>query len=386
MVFDMGVLRKICPSSESLGEKTAYSTDSSTIKGEAVAVTWPSTYDHLKMLLKYASREEIPVVARGGGTSLVGGAVPKNALVIDMSRLNKIKKLYVNEKTVVVQSGVVLDKLNESIAEYKLEFPIKPSSHSACTIGGMIATNASGSQPSDERWMNKWVKDITFLDGTGRVYTLDKAEARRFIGTEGCCGIIIEATLYVSAKSETTMDLLKFADIQSVMARIKELKEDNQVVAIEYINRFASRVMGLGEQDHLIVKYLGKKGMLEHVEAEKLWTKYENIYSTLSQAGFPRVEDILLEKDADKFVDWLTKQGVPCYGRLAVGSVHPHFQNLANIEKVASIVTELKGQMVGEYGVGLLRRKHAPFIITHTVRELKAKYDPKNILNKGKVI
>lgn len=387
MPYNIEILKKICPASEALGEKTAYSTDSSTIKGEALAVVWPSNYEQLKMLLKYASREEIPIVPRGGGTGLVGGAVPQKGIVVDLSRLNKVKKLYLNEKAVVVQAGVVLDKLNASIAEYNLEFPINPSSHSSCTIGGMLATNASDSKHSTGRWIKNWVKDITFLDGTGRIFTLEKNEAKSFIGTEGCCGVIIEATVNLVAKKNYSTDLFKFSELSSVLSKIKELKEDKMVVVMEYINSVASQIVGLGNHEHLLVKYSdSKKGSIEPSEADKLWHDYENLYSILVENGYLRGEDVLFENDAGKFVDWLNKQGFPCYGGLAAGSVHPHLQNLGQVDRIAKVVAELKGSMVGQYGVGLLRRKYAPFVTVHTVKELKVKYDPKNIMNKGKVI
>jgi len=387
MGFDISVLKKLCPSSENKGELTAYSTDSSSIKGEALAVAWPATPEQLKMLIKFAAREEISLVPRGGGTSLVGGAVPQKSIVVDMSRMNKIRKLHLSGKTVIVQAGVILDKLNLATAEYGLELPVIPNSHSSCTIGGMIATNAGGAWPSPKRWMKEWVRDITFLDGTGKVYTLDKNEARRFMGTEGTCGIIIEATLNLLEKSETSTDLFKFGGLTSLMEKVKELKEDHSVIAMGYVNSLASQIAGMGQQEILLVKYSDKKrGVIEPSEAKELWHKYENLYSILSTAGFPRVEDTLFASDVEKFVDWVNKQEIPCYGKIGSGNMHPHLKDLGDVERIAAVVSELKGSMVGEFGIGMLRRKYAPFGTTHNVRELRARYDPKGILNKGKVL
>ncbi len=387
MGFDIAVVKKVCPVSESAGEIVSYSTDSSTIKGEAIAIAWPKDYEQLKALIKLASREGFSLVPRGGGTSFVGGAVPKKAVVVDVSRLNKVKKLFLSEKAVTVQAGVILDKLNNSIAEYGLEFPVRPSSHSSCTLGGMIATNAAGMQHSGRR-MKDWVRNITFLDGTGKVFTVDKNDAKRFIGTEGCCGVIVEATLNLVEKKEHSTDLFKFSDLNSALSKLQELKEDKSVAEIAYVNTLASELAGMGGQEHLLVKYSGgKKGVIDPAEADVLWHKYGNIYSVLVKAGYPRIEDPIFENGGVKrFVDWLAKQGIPCYGNIAAGSVHPHLKNINDVEKVAKIVAELKGQMVGEHGVGLLRRRYAPFATTHNVRELRAKYDPKSIMNRGKVI
>jgi len=384
-MVDIAVIKKVCPASESIGEKAAYNTDSSTVKGEALAVAWPTDYEQLKGLVKLASRENILLVPRGGGTSLVGGAVPQKAIVVDMSRLNKVKKLFLNDKAVVVQAGVLLDALNKSIAEYDLEFPIDPCSHSSCTIGGMIATNAAG-KGFVNRFMRDWVSNITFLDGTGKVFTVDKNEARRFVGTEGCCGIIIEATLNLEKKVNFSTDLFKFADLNSLINKYRELMQDKEVSGIMFINSMAAQFAGLSRHEHLIVRYSSGKGKIDPAEADEIWHRYENLHSILVAAGFPRAEDPIFETGREKFADWIGKQGFPCYGNIAAGSFHPYLKAQEDVDKMSKIVSELKGQMVGEWGVGVLRRRYVPFSVSHSVKELKVKYDPKNILNKGKVI
>ncbi len=386
MTFDPEIFRKVCQTSISLGEKAVYSTDSSGIKGEALAILWPTDYEQLKQVIRLASRDGIPVVPRGGGTSLVGGAVPNKGVVLDLSRLNKIKKLYMGDKLAVVQSGVVLDKLNEALAEFNLEFPVVPDSHTSCTIGGMIATNAAGLLPSRMAFIKEWVKDVTFMDGTGKVYTLEGNEARRFIGTEGCSGVIMEATLKLTDRKNYSTDLFKFSDLHALMAKVQELSNDKNVAAVEYINKAASSLVGLGGNEHLLVKYSDNRGAIDPAEAEDLWQMHDNFYSMLSEAGYPRAEDVLFEKDSDKFIDWVNKQEIPCYGKIAIGSLHPHLKNADEVDKIASVVNELKGKMVGIHGVGMLRKKYTPLGASQNLKEFKAKYDPKNILNRGKVI
>ena len=384
--MDADVYKKVVPTSESLAERMVYGTDASCIEGNAAAVVWPSDYEQIKQVIRLASREDLPIVARGGGTSLVGGAVSKNALVMDMARLNKIRKLFVGEKMAIVQSGVILDQLNSALAEFNLEFPVIPSSHAACTIGGMIATNALGKIPSREGWMKEWVKDLTFIDGTGKVFTIDGNEARRFMDTEGCCGIIIEATLRLMNKHNYTTDLFKFSDIPSLMAKVKELADSKDTAAVEFISRHAAKILGLGSSDMLLVRYYSNKGAIDHEEAEKLWQTYDNIYSLIVNAGYPKAEDPLFDKDVDKFLDWLDKQEIPSHGRIAVGSVQPYLRSAADEEKMILAVNELKGRVAGAHGLGLLRKKYANLGVSQNMKEFKLKYDPKNLLNKGKVV
>jgi len=385
-MVEIAVLKKICPASEAEAEKIVYSTDSSCIKGNALAITWPENPEQLQKLVRFALREKISLVPRGGGTSLVGGAVPQNAVVIDIARLNKIKKLFLNEKQVIVEAGTVLDNLNAALAKYNLEFPVRPGSHAACTIGGMIATNAGGMLSPKYGKIEEWLEEITVMDGTGKMFELEGQEMRRFAGTEGCCGIILEAKLRLIEFIKYSTDFFEFDDIPNLMRKVEELKKEDDVIAIEYINLAASKLSGLREREHLLVRYASGKGALDPAEAEKLWKLRENIYSVLVEKGFSRIEDPFFEKNIEKFLDWIKKQEIPCYGHVGYGIVHPHFSSFNGVERMIAVVKELNGKLAAEHGVGLLKRKNAPFAITQNIKELKQKYDPSNILNKNKVI
>jgi FAD/FMN-containing dehydrogenase len=324
---------------------------------------------------------------RGGGTSLVGGAVPQNSIVADMSRFNKIKRLDLREKSVVIESGVILDDLNAALAKYNLEFPVKPGSHAACTIGGMIATNAGGMLTPKFGKIADWISAVRIIDGTGKVFDFYGDDAKQIAGTEGCWGIILEARLrLIDLPKYYSTDFYEFDSIQKLIEKVNELKKDNEVIAIEYINSIAARMAGLKEKDCLLVKYAGTKGHIDALRAEKLWKLRENIYSILVENGYPKIEDPMLENGIEKFLDWLNKQYVPCFGHIAFGVLHPHFQNQEEVEKMNNTVKELGGKFCGEHGVGMLKKRIAPFIITQKIKELKDKYDPNHILNKGKVI
>jgi glycolate oxidase len=383
----ISILKTFCPSSEAEPEKIAYSTDSSTIKGNAIGILWPENAEQIQKVIRYAQREKISLTIRGGGTSLVGGAVPNDSIVIDMSRFNKIKKIDLKEGMAFVEAGVILDDLNNAIEKYGYEFPVKPGSHAASTIGGMIATNAGGMLSPRFGKVSEWIEAVRFMDGTGKVFDFYGQQAKEFAGTEGCIGIILEAKLRINALSKYySTDLYEFENIQSLIAKVDELKQDNDAVAIEYINSVAAGMAGMKQKDYLLVKYAGTKGNLEHSKAEQLWKVRENMYSILVENGYNVIEDPLIEKDMDKFIDWINKQSVPCFGHIGFGVMHPHFQNEEDREKLAAAVAEIGGKMVGEHGVGILKKKNAPFILVQKIKELKSKYDPNNILNKGKVI
>lgn len=385
-MYDITMLKHICNASESSTEKLAYSSDSSCIEGKCLAIAWPENSEQLQKLVRLCSRERIPLVPRGGGTSLVGGTVPQEAIVIDLSRMNKIKKLILGEKTVIAEAGVYLDNLNNALSKYNLEFPIKPGSHAACTIGGMIATNAAGFLSKKYGKVDGWISAITLMDANGRIFTFEGDDAKKFAGTEGCCGIIIEAKLRLSDISGFSTDMFEFENLNEMIPKLDELKSNPEVIALEYINPIASKLVGMDEKEHLLVRYSHDKGLMSPEESARLWKMRENIYSIMVNAGFQRIEDPYFESGIEKFLDWINKQNVPCYGHIGYGIIHPHFRTQEEIEKMILAVKELNGQIGGEHGIGLLKRKYAPFIITTKIKELKSKYDPNNIMNKGKVI
>ncbi|MEM2956506.1 MAG: FAD-binding oxidoreductase [Candidatus Pacearchaeota archaeon] len=383
----ISILKGICPASEADAEKIAYSTDSSTIKGNCLAVTWPENAEQLQKLIRYCQREKLNLTVRGGGTSLVGGSVPNDSIIIDMSRFNKIKRIDLKEKVVFAEAGVILDDLNFVLGKYGYEFPIKPGSHSACTVGGIIATNAGGMLSPKFGKVSEWVEALRVIDGTGKVFDFYDSQAKEIAGTEGCCCIILEAKLKINelAKYYST-DFYEFDDNQKLIKKIEELKRDPDVIAVEYINNIAAKIVGLREKDYLLIKYAGTKGNLDPLKAEKLWKLRENLYSILVEKGYKIIEDPLIEKDIDKFIDWLKKQEIPCFGHIVYGVLHPHFENEEQIGKMINVVKELGGKLTGEHGIGVLKKKNAPFIITQKIKELKARYDPNNILNRGKII
>ena len=386
MEFNINHIKQICNASESSGAKAVYSTDSSCIGGDLLAVAWPENLEQLQKLVRMASRDNISLVPRGGGTSLVGGAVPKNEIVIDMSRMNRIRKLVISEKTVTAEAGVYLDSLNSAIAKYGLEFPIKPGSHAACTLGGMISTNAAGLLSKKYKKIEDWVDEITLIDGTGKIFTFSGDEAKRFAGTEGCCGIIVEAKLRLSEIKENTTDMFDFETIPEMMQKLDELQSDANVVALEYINPSASRLLGMSEKERLLVKYSDERGKITHEESEKIWKMRENLYSVLMNAGFQNIEDPYFAQGIEKFLDWINKQNVPAYGHIGYGIVHPHFRTEEEVKRMLGVVKELEGQAAGEHGIGLLKKRYAPLAMTMKIKELKSKYDPNNIMNRSKAI
>lgn len=124
--------------------RSLYATDASIYRAEPAGVVRPASRADVRRTVEYARRHDSSVVARGAGSSLTGAAVG-SGIVLDCSRhLDEVVEIDPESKTATVQPGVVLDELNETLAEEGLYFPPDPSTSSTCTIGGMVANDAAG--------------------------------------------------------------------------------------------------------------------------------------------------------------------------------------------------------------------------------------------------
>jgi glycolate oxidase len=147
------------------------------------------------------------VTARGAGTGLAGGAVPvKGGIVLDMSGMNRIVEIDVDNLQVVVEPGVVLDRLNEALNPYGFFFPPDPGSSAMCTIGGLVSNNGSGMRCVKYGTCRNYVLDLEVVLADGSIINTGskmlKSSAgydltRLMIGAEGTLGLITEIVLKI---------------------------------------------------------------------------------------------------------------------------------------------------------------------------------------------
>ncbi|MDP6164175.1 MAG: FAD-binding protein, partial [Candidatus Thioglobus sp.] len=117
----------------------------SVYKQEPLAVVLPSEVGQIKKVLKICRKHNTPVVTRGAGTGLSGGAMPlKDSVVLGLSKLTKVISINPEARSAVVQPGVRNLAISEAAEEYGLYYAPDPSSQIACTIGGNVAENAGG--------------------------------------------------------------------------------------------------------------------------------------------------------------------------------------------------------------------------------------------------
>ncbi|MBW3553452.1 MAG: FAD-binding oxidoreductase, partial [Gemmatimonadetes bacterium] len=126
------------------GSRGMYATDASSYRQVPIGVVLPLDDDDVRETLRVARSHGAPILGRGGGTSLAGQCV-NTALVLDFSRyMGKVLEVNVEERWARVQPGTILDDLRDIVRPYGLTFGPDPSTHSRCTMGGMIGNNSCG--------------------------------------------------------------------------------------------------------------------------------------------------------------------------------------------------------------------------------------------------
>lgn len=193
--------------SASAAERFCYSSDASQIAGTPDYVVRPRSTGQVSRILRFCSEHAVPVTPRGAGTGLSGGASPVHGgVVLDLSSMSRVLEIDISNLQVIVEPGVVHDRLNRTLCPYGFFFPPDPGSSAMCTIGGMIANNSSGMRSVKYGTTKSYVLDLEVVLADGSVLhtgsRVQKSSAgydltRLFVGSEGTLGVITRAGLRI---------------------------------------------------------------------------------------------------------------------------------------------------------------------------------------------
>jgi len=363
----------------------AYSTDASMIEGNAISVIYAESPEQIRQIINSSAG----VAVRGAGSGLVGGAVPQNCVVLDVSKMNKILKFDRAKSEIEVEAGVILDELNDYLDLYGLEFPVQPSSHSICTLGGMISTNAVGTRAIKYGRTSDWVSRLWVVNGKGEIVEVGKTEMSDFAGLEGITGVIFKARLKVIPKKIRSASLVSFDNLNDVQDLVMKLKIRDDISAIEFLDKFISGLLGMNDKHHVIIEYESEEGRMKGTEYERLMRLRDSAYPTLASTGFTRIEDpkILIHKFTE-FGEFLQENKVPFFGHLGVGIIHPMFRKEQGelIREMIKLAKRLHGQVSGEHGIGLAKKEFLEAGDIKLIQRIKKRHDPLGKLNCGKVV
>jgi len=175
--------------------------------GEALAMASPADTSEVSALVKLCSQYGVAIVPQGGNSGMSGGATPDasgDAIILSLRRMNSIVELDAEGRKTVCQAGVILQTLHEAAQANDLRFPLTLGGKGSATIGGLISTNAGGTQVLRHGTMRAQVLGIEAVMADGAIFDSLvplKKDNRGFdlkqmlIGSEGTLGIVTAATL-----------------------------------------------------------------------------------------------------------------------------------------------------------------------------------------------
>jgi glycolate oxidase len=404
--------------------RLVYGYDATWAEGMPDLVVHAESTADVAHVLRIANELRIPVVPRGGGTGLAGGAVPQGGICLNLARMNRILALDPADGLAVVQPGVITRVLQQAAEAHGLFYPPDPASLEMCTIGGNVATNAGGPRCLKYGVTRDYVLGLEVVLPGGEVLRLGGRVMKDvsgydlkqlFIGSEGTLGVITEITLRLlprppargalaiaferlEAACEATVALLssgilplmvEFMD-QITMRAVESfrpsglpthaealllLAADGEPAAVEAdLQRMSSLMRDHGGQ---VLRAAFDAGNTLHTEA--LWEIRRNVSPALARLAPHKLsEDITVPRSripamARRIREISRETGIPIalYGHIGDGNLHPTLlcdrrnpDEMARVTRAAAAIFEaalaMGGVLSGEHGIGMLKLDFVP--------------------------
>lgn len=384
------------------------------------AVVLPDSTNQVSEILKIACQESIPVTARGAGTNLSGGSVPKeHGIVIAFTRMNKILEISKENRLAVVQPGVVNGHLQIELGRQGLFYPPDPGSLNVATMGGNVAENASGLKGAKYGVTRDYLLGLTIVLSDGRVIKTGGRTVKNvtgidltslFCGSEGTLGIITEITVKLIPQPDQQQSIqASFTDLEAagrtvtciinagILPVAMELMDNTTINLIEDYTQYGLPRDAAGL---LLIMIDGMKESLSRQVAQIISICTDQGAAQIKVATSPEENDSLWEARRNQFavmtrvrptciVEDMTvpisklpamileirhiaqkyKLLIACTAHAGDGNLHPHFLTdrsdseewnrvkAAEMEIVEK-AAQLGGTLSGEHGIGMVKTKY----------------------------
>ena len=232
--------------------------------GAAAAILQPASTQEVAAAVTLAAELRVPLVPQGGNTSMVGGATPPadgSALILSLRRMNRIRSLSPDDNLALCEAGVILATLHDAAEAAGRRFPLSLGAKGSATIGGLISTNAGGTQVLRHGTMRALVEGIEAVLPDGSIFDgLDalKKDNRGYdlkqllIGAEGTLGIVTAAALHlvpaIAARAVGWVGVESPADALALLrlaeARLGDSVEGFEVIADDGLGHVLSHIPG----------------------------------------------------------------------------------------------------------------------------------------------
>ncbi len=396
-----------------------------------------------------ASRHDVPVTARAGGTGRTGAAVPSaGGWVIAFERFDRVLEVSRDDAVAIVEPGAITGRVRDAVDAEALFYPPDPNSLASCTIGGNIAANAGGPSALKYGVTGDYVLGLEVVLADGTVLELGRRTRKGvtgydltslIVGSEGTLALVTRATLRLIPRQEGIRTIVAFFDDEAQIAaalratfgagmlpRCAELldAETLAIVREEGTTPVPERARAMllmeidGEERHLddqlerLGETLDHAGAIELLVAkhggdrERLWSVRREMSRALRRRAAEKLsEDVVVPRSrlgelltCCRAIATLRGIRMPAYGHAGDGNLHvnflwdhpeqrPHVN--AAIEDLFRAVVAMGGTLSGEHGIGLLKAPYLPLEqsapLIDLQRRVKAQFDRKGILNPGKI-
>ncbi|MBA2635010.1 MAG: FAD-binding protein [Chloroflexi bacterium] len=416
--------------------------------GKPLAAALPRTAAEVSAALVLASKYRIPVVPRGAGSGLAGGAnAVDGCLTLSMLRMDRIVEISTDDLVAVVQPGVMNATLAAEVAGQGLLYAPDPSSLEISSIGGNLATNAGGLRCVKYGVTRESTLGLEVVLADGTILRTGRRTVKGvagfdlvglFVGSEGTLGVITEATLRLRPAPPPAGTLLAsfagladaaeaVAGMRGVSASVIELMDQTTIRAVEdwqrlgldtssaaiLIVRSDGADFGRVELDvvELACQSSRATGILrstDALESEGLMGARRAAFPALERLGITLLEDVAVPRGrivelvaaVERIADEHQVQ-IGTFGHVGDGNLHPTLiiprgdeaargRALEAADAILAITLSLGGTISGEHGIGALKRERlADELGPEGIRvswAIKNALDPLGIMNPGKVL
>lgn len=386
-----------------------------------VAVVEARTVEHVQATLRTCSALGVPVVPRGAGTGLAGGANgTEGTVVLSVARMDRIVEVSVEDELAVVEPGVLNGALNAAVVEHGLRFAPDPASAAIASIGGNIATNAGGLRCVKYGVTREAVLGLDVVLADGRLVSTGHRTVKGvtgldltalLVGSEGTLGVIVGATVRlvpVPAGEPATLGAVYPTVQQAAAAAAAVVAGPERPSTVELLDALALEGIaaylgpevlsetvgsspaggvfllvdfdGAGATEAALgaVPCLQAEGGTVHLagsaaERERLLTIRRSFHAAMESRGRVLIEDVAVPRSrlAEMFarVEAIGREhgvSIPTVAHAGDGNLHPNFvfdgdDVPAHVWDAADALfraaIELGGTLTGEHGVGVLKRR-----------------------------
>lgn len=418
-----------------LEERYVYAQDATNkqhIEALPDAIVFVETAEQVQKVVRLCRENNVPIVARGAGTNLVGACMTvAGGIVLNFSKMNKILEINQENLTARVQAGAVVGKLQEEVEKLGLFYPPDPSNLKVSTIGGSIALSSGGPKTFKYGSTKDYIIDLKVVLADGSTINTGANTAKNstgyhmsqfFVGSEGTLGIVVEALVKLIPKPESSRVILayfdKIADAANAVTSILhnklfpatlDIMDNKTLQTIEqfypaglltdkdaalflevdgYLNSLdyqQERIIELCKKSNAVDFQLSKN----ETDSQRIWTARRSAFAACAKLK-PNVvaEDIVVPREkipqVIKGVREICDKNnllVCIMGHVGDGNIHPNIPlDLNNDEDVKNyarakdeihqLAIDLGGTLSGEHGIGCEKSKY----MTNAVDEVTLEY------------